>query len=59
VLIEKKRYELEHRPVQKQVCCTTCMLPLLRQGTTAQFYGASCACLSAGLLTSLVNMLNA
>jgi hypothetical protein len=21
VLIEKKRYELEHRPVQKQVCC--------------------------------------
>ena len=21
VLIEKKRYELEHRPVEKQVCC--------------------------------------
>ena len=33
MLIEKKRYELEHRPVQKQVCCTTCALSVLGYGT--------------------------
>ncbi len=34
VLIEKKKYELEHRPVEKQVWPVLCCLPFGRQSVS-------------------------
>lgn len=57
VLIEKKRYELEHRPVQKQVCCTDCICSHYSDTAQLHLHGASCACLSPSLLTRVVYIL--